>query len=260
MRRSMLNNEALAVILLLLGGITARISITGEYRNYVKPGLQPLLLIAAAALLAIGGATLWPAITRRRSFAANRTVAAVRDHDGQATTSDGHDHDHAAAPGVGWLLLAPVMALVLLAPPALGADAAANAGTALSAPTGDFPPLPDGDPVELTLNDYATRAVFDEGHSLTDRKVELTGFVTLGPNGEIFLARMIVSCCAADARPIKIGLEGEVPSDVAADTWLTVIGRYTPTRTSDDVNGAAIPYIDVVSAAPTTQPTDPYSS
>jgi uncharacterized repeat protein (TIGR03943 family) len=257
MRRPLLNNEALGVILMLLGGITARISITGEYRNYVKPGLQPLLLIAAAALLAIGGATLWHEITRRRatSAAADRHGA---DHDGHAATSD--EHDHAAAPGVGWLLLAPVMALVLLAPPALGADAAANAGTALSAPTGDFPPLPDGDPVELTLNDYATRAVFDEGHSLTDRQVQLTGFVTLGPNGEIFLARMIVSCCAADARPIKIGLEGEVPSDVAADTWLTVVGRYTPTRTTDDVNGVAIPYIDVGSAALTTQPTDPYSS
>jgi len=258
MRRPMLNNEALGVILVLLGGITTRICITGDYRNYVKPGLQPLLLIAAATLLAIGGATLWHEIIRRRavSSAAGHTASATQDHDGH-TASDGHDH--ARAPGVGWLLLVPVMALVLLAPPPLGADAAANAGSALSAPTGDFPPLPDGDLVELTLSDYASRAVFDEGRSLADRQVQLVGFVAFGPRGEVFLARMIASCCAADARPIKIGLEGEVSPDVVADSWLRVVGRYTPTRTTDDVNGAAIPYIDVVSVEPTTRPTDPYS-
>jgi uncharacterized repeat protein (TIGR03943 family) len=258
MRRTTLNNAALGVILALLGGITARISITGEYRNYVKPGLLPLLLIAAAALLAIGGATLWPEITRRPAVSATGDHTVTNRYSrGHTVRSDGHDH--ARAPGVGWLLLAPVLALVLLAPPPLGADAAANAGSTLSAPTGDFPPLPDGDPVELTLSDYATRAVFDEGRSLADRQVQLIGFVTFGPRGEVFLARMIASCCAADARPIKVGLEGEVSPDVAADTWLRVVGRYTPTRTTDDVNGAAIPYIDVVTAETTTQPTDPYS-
>jgi uncharacterized repeat protein (TIGR03943 family) len=247
--RRILNNEALGVILVLLGGITARISLTGDYRNYVKPGLLPLLLIAAAALLAVGTATIWHEVARRR--------ASGHQH---GTVSDPRiEHDHGHAPGVGWLLLVPVMALALLAPPPLGADAAANAGTALSAPTGDFPPLPDGDPVELTLLDYATRAVFDDGRSLTDREVQLTGFITHGSGGEVFLTRMIASCCAADARPIKVGLAGEVPPELADDTWLRVTGRYTPTRATDEVNGSAIPYVEVLGTELTTRPTDPYS-
>jgi uncharacterized repeat protein (TIGR03943 family) len=247
MRRPILNNAALGVILVLLGGITARISLTGDYRNYVKPGLLPLLLIAAAVLLAVGAATLWPELARSAK-ADDRTVS---------DPSTGHEHEH--TPGVGWLLLLPVMALALLAPPPLGADAAANAGTALSAPTGDFPPLPDGDPVELTLLDYASRAVFDDGRSLADRQVQLTGFITLGPGGEIFLTRMVVSCCAADARPIKVALSGELQPGLAADTWLRVVGRYTPTRATDEINGAAIPYLDVLSSEPTDRPDDPYA-
>jgi uncharacterized repeat protein (TIGR03943 family) len=247
MRRQILNNGALGVILVLLGGIIARISLTGDYRNYVKPGLLPLLLIAAAILLAVGAATLWPELARSTK-AHDRTVP---------DPSAGHEHEH--PPGVGWLLLVPVMALALLAPPPLGADAAANAGTALSAPTTDFPPLPDGDPVELTLLDYASRAVFDDGRSLADRRVQLTGFVTHGSAGETFLTRMVISCCAADARPIKVGLAGEVQDDLAADTWLRVVGRYTPTRATDEVNGAAIPYLEVVEVQSTTRPDDPYS-
>jgi len=31
------------------------------------------------------------------------------------------------------------------------------------------------------------------------------------------LARIILTCCAADARPIKIGLSGDIPAGVKAD-------------------------------------------
>ena len=47
-------------------------------------------------------------------------------------------------------------------PPALGSYSASQAGTvALSASTSDYPPLPAGDPAQLGLIDYASRAIFE---------------------------------------------------------------------------------------------------
>ncbi len=59
------------------------------------------------------------------------------------------------------------------------------------------------------------------------------------------LARIVVSCCAADGRPIKVGLSGDIPTGVTAGTWLQVVGIYTPTTLQDPINGAAVPYLQV---------------
>jgi uncharacterized repeat protein (TIGR03943 family) len=93
--------------------------------------------------------------------------------------------------------------------------------------------------------DYASRAVFDEGHSLGDRRIKLVGFIAEGPDGKQMLARMILSCCAADARPIKVGLTGEAPSGLALDSWVEVVGTYTDLTMIDSVNGEKIPFIAV---------------
>ncbi len=247
-----MNGRALAILLLLSGGITARICLTGEYVRYVKPGLLPLLVAAAVALLVIGGVALW------YEFAPGQRPARHSARDPAADGGAPHDHGH--EPGVAWLLLVPVLALALLAPPALGSDAAVHSGTALAAPTGDFPPLPDGDPAPLTLTDYASRAVFDEGRSIGDRRVRLTGFIIRGAQGETFLTRMVLSCCAADARPIKVGLSGDVPGDLPTDTWVEVIGTYTPHRVVDEINSGIIPFVQATSVTRISAPTDPYGS
>ncbi len=155
--------------------------------------------------------------------------------------------EHHHEPKVGWLLLLPVLGLLLVAPPALGSDAAGQAGTVLAAQNSDsdYPALPPGDPVDLGLLDYASRAVFDSGKSLTGRNLRLTGFVTPGPDGQPMLARMVMSCCAADGRPIKVALTGEVPAAVPADTWIQVSGVYSNRVEKDPVNQAQVPYLEV---------------
>ncbi len=261
-KRHTMNETALAVLLLLLGGITARIWLTGDYIRYVKPGLWPLLAAASLTLIAIATATLWFQFGPARTTGRHRS----QPHQSNPTHHSGHGHtvdgwqDHQHAPTVAWMLLLPVLALALLAPPALGADAANHAGTALTQPTGDFPPLPDGDPVPLTLMDYASRAVFDEGQSIGDRTIQLTGFVTLGPDGQPYLTRMVLTCCAADARPIKVGLDGDVPADLAADAWVQVIGTYTPRKATDEINAGIIPFLQTTSVSRIDEPDDPYSN
>jgi uncharacterized repeat protein (TIGR03943 family) len=238
------NRQAQAVVLLLVGGAILRASLTDLYLRYVKEGLRPFLIAAGVLLVASAVATLW------YELRSGRRTAAPAEHD------DGHGHSH-AEPRVAWLLVLPVFALLLVAPPALGSYAANRAGTALQE-TSDFPPLPAGDPVQIALVDYATRAVYDEGKSLTGRRVRVTGFVMVGDDGAPYLARMMLSCCAADARPVKIGLDGAVPTGLAADSWLEVVGRYSSRSTKDSVNDGVIPYLDVEEARSIAAPTNQY--
>ncbi|MFG1761330.1 TIGR03943 family putative permease subunit [Micromonospora echinofusca] len=243
-----MNRQAQAVVLLLLGGAVIRASLTDLHLRYVKEGLRPFLVAAGLLLVAAAVMTLFyelRPLLRRTPARHDDGHDARGDHDGH-DGDDGHAHHE---PRVGWLLILPVLGLLLVAPPALGSYAAGQAGTAVATrqQPSDYPPLPDGDPVRVTVLDYASRALFDRGTSIGDRRVQLAGFVTTGPDGRPLLARMVLSCCAADGRPVKLGLTGEVPDGLADDTWIEVTGRYSDRIARDPVNDAEIPYLDVES-------------
>jgi uncharacterized repeat protein (TIGR03943 family) len=221
------NRQAQGVVLLLLGGAVLKASLTDVYLRYVKEGLQPFLIGAGALLVVTAVMTL------------------VHDLRSRSEPDDGHGHHH--GPAVGWLLVLPVIGLLLVAPPALGAFAAGQAGTAVpTKAASEYPPLPPGDPATISILEYVSRAVYDNGASIGDRTVRMTGFVIPGKAGELMLARMILSCCAADGRPIKLGLTGNAPHDLAADTWVEVTGHYTDKAGADPVNGERIPYLNVL--------------
>jgi uncharacterized repeat protein (TIGR03943 family) len=239
-----MNRQAQAVVMLLFGGAVLKAGLTDMYLRYVKEGLRPFLIVAGLLLVTAAVMTLWYDLRRP---ATTRTDAGHGDGHGDG---DGHDDGHGHAhhePRVGWLLILPVLGLLLVAPPALGSYAAGQAGSVLTAQNqdSDYPALPAGDPVPVTVLDYASRAVFDSGKSLTGRTVRLTGFLTPGPDGQPMLARIILSCCAADGRPIKVGLTGSAPAGLPADTWVQVDGVYTARTERDSVNDAVVPYLDV---------------
>jgi uncharacterized repeat protein (TIGR03943 family) len=100
--------------------------------------------------------------------------------------------------------------------------------------------------------------LFDKGQSIGNRRVQLTGFITPGPDGQPILARMILSCCAADGRPVKLGMSGSAPAGLANDTWVEVIGTYTDRLTRDPVNDEEIPYLQVESWREVPAPKQPY--
>ncbi|MBG0853569.1 TIGR03943 family protein [Streptomyces spinoverrucosus] len=228
-----MNRQAQAAVLFLLGASLLHAGATDLSLRYVKAGLRPLLLVAGVVLVAAAVATVWYA---------------------RKGADDGSDHHE---PRVSWLLLLPVLALVLIAPPALGSYSAMRAGTALQEPPA-YPPLPAGDPVRLGLADYAARAAYDHGRTLRGREVRITGFVALDRSGTPYLVRIALNCCAADGRPVKIGLTGRVPPVLQPDTWLEITGTYTPKRSRDPVNGGPIPFIKVTAAKPVRTPSDPY--
>jgi uncharacterized repeat protein (TIGR03943 family) len=234
-----MNRLAQGVILLLLGGSVLRATLGRDqiYLRYVKESLQPFL-IGAGALLCL--AAIMTIIYELRS--------GREEHD---------DHGH-HEPRVGWMLLAPVLGLLLVSPPALGAFAAGQSGSAQLQDTNLYAPLPEGDPAQISVLDYATRAIFDKGESMKGRTVKLTGFLSQGPGGRQVLTRIMLSCCAADGRPLKIGMEGSPPEGVADDQWVEVVGRYSATTTKDPINGEDIPHIEVVEWRPIDPPRNQY--
>ena len=242
-----MRRDVQAVILILVGGAILRIAIGGEFVNYVKESMRPWLVISGAILLLLG------------VLAVIDVIRSARIHD--EPEADPHDpvdadvHHHAHGPRSAWLLLLPVLAIFLIAPPALGAYAAARQTVNGTGPqTVHAPPLPPGDPAVISVTDYVNRAVWDDGLTLEGRTVQLTGFVTPNPNGGWWLTRMYISCCAADATASKV-----VPVDAAdlpANTWVTVTGTWAPG--GGTMSDSAIPLLKIVSLKQVPQPANPY--
>ncbi|MFI5995973.1 TIGR03943 family putative permease subunit [Streptomyces sp. NPDC051362] len=241
-----MNRQAQAAVLFLVGAAVLHAGATDLYLRYVKAGLRPLLLAAGVVLIVTALATVGYEVRERRTSSGTSGSAG----------GDGHAHPH-REPHISWLLVLPLLALILVAPPALGSYSAMRTGTALQAPFG-YPALPAGDPVPLGLVDYAGRAAYGHGHTLGDRRVRITGFVALDHAGTPYLVRMALNCCAADAQPVKIGLSGRIPPVLQPDAWLEVTGTYSSRRTRDPVNGGIIPFLDVSTARPVPAPRDPY--
>ncbi|MGW1491215.1 TIGR03943 family putative permease subunit [Streptomyces sp. NPDC002402] len=242
-----MNRQAQAAVLFLLGVAVLRAGFTDLYLRYVKAGLRPLLLVAGIVLIVAAIATVWYELRRPRATEENQPA---REH------QDRRSHAH-REPRISWLLILPLFALILVAPPALGSYSAMRTGTALQKPWG-FPTLPTGDPLQLSVVDYAGRAVYDHGRSLGGRRIKITGFVTLDGNGVPYLTRMVLNCCAADAQPVKIGLSGQIPPVLQPDTWLEVTGTYTSKQTKDPVNDGVIPFINISQARPVPAPHNEY--
>ncbi|MEV7883899.1 TIGR03943 family putative permease subunit [Streptomyces sp. NPDC002817] len=235
-----------ALLLVLVGAAILRISaFSALYLRYVQAGLRPYLVVSGAALVLLGIAM---AVVRR---------SADDGHDDDGHDDDGDHHDHAHhGPRVAWLLTLPALALLLFPPPALGSYSAEREAAQRAAQgVGVFPALPAGDPVELGVGEFSSRAIYDSGRSLKGRTVRMTGFVTHGDDGTWYVTRLLVSCCAADATTSKVEIRGA--DALPADTWVTVTGTWHP-KGKLGTDGAWPPVLDAASVKRMKQPADPY--
>ncbi len=263
-----MKKEVQAVLLILVGGAVARIALSGAYLNYVKSGMKPYLLVSAAVLLALGAMALVDAVRKpgkTPSDVAQHAHDAVlvsgaehasAGHEAIAVSGndDGHDHGSMRA---AWLLLLPVAAIFLIAPGPLGAYTASRQTSSVTAPSSgiEFDPLPAGDPVAVPLDDFATRAIWDDGRTLAGRTVDLVGFVTPTSDGQWQLTRMSLTCCAADAVTVKVQPKGDV-APLPANTWVNVTGTYEAGGGTQ--SSTAIPWVKVKEVTKIQQPADPY--
>lgn len=234
-----MKRETQHVLLLLLGGALLRIAADDTFLRYVRPSHRWLLLAAGAVMVLLAA------------------VALVRDLRG-AHVGDHHDHP-AAERHAPWLLLLPVLVIALVAPPALGADSVTRIGnsTAVLRDADVFTPLPPAAAPDLAVMEFVQRAMFDHTGALDGRDVTLTGFV-VRRGAAVELARLTISCCAADARAARVRLQGGPAglNDVAQDTWLRIRGTLVPgsaTPAEHYVPAMVVRSVEVVAA-----PSDPY--
>lgn len=325
-----MNKNTQSVLMGVLGGVLIWITLSGRFTSYVKPGFGPLLLIAGGILIAVGAVSIAlgihaalrsePAGTRSqdttavdfvtvnelslRTAAADGVAGAAQaqpqdaEPDSGQEKGGGHSHDRSKAP---WLILAPVLVLLVLAPPALGADAVGrNAGSqalaglsgvaapsdpgadvagggdggeiafndgkghaigtdafAKQRPTMQFWALPPGKDPVLTLKNFIMRALYDGQDSASDNDITVIGFIAPpgdGYTGGYTLARMTISCCAADATPMQIHLTGTAKYPV--NTWVTAVVSANKGTASD--HNDYVPAADLTSMSPISQPSDPY--
>ena len=233
-----MRRDAQAVLLLAVGLALGKLSVTGVALRYVRPWMLPVLGVTAVVLIGLAGVTLW-----------------------RSLRPAGDEPEAASSGRASWLLLVPLIATLVVVPPALSAYQADRYGTALAshAPL-RFDPLPEGNPVRLTLVEYAARAVIEQGRSLSGRRVTLAGFVVAGAGDRPYLVRLVVECCAADARPVKVGLTGDVPANLPPGTWVEVEGGYSDQVDRDPHGGDLIPYLEVSAVRVIDAPEQPYES
>jgi uncharacterized repeat protein (TIGR03943 family) len=233
-------------LLVILGGALIRVASGDVYLRYVRPSHRWLLIGAGAVIVVLAVVAY---LSDLRAPAAPRGGG----HGGHELGDHGPGHRHTP-----WLLLVPVLAVALVAPPALGADAVTRVGAGNAVPAADLlPPLPAGDGVPLTVGEFVQRAVWDAGGTLDGRDVTLTGFA-VRRGAAVDLARLTIVCCAADARASRVRLVGDLGGlgDVAPDTWLQVRGTLQPG--SGTAATRHVPAMTVRSVEVVPEPADPY--
>lgn len=254
-----MNKETRAIVIGMLGGLLLAITLSGKFTSYVKPGFRPMLLIAGGVLVVLAVVSLVMAM-REDSRSGD-------DHEHEPESSEdlahaGHQHSTRAP----WLMLAPVLVLLFVAPPALGAEAVdrgINCG--IPAPDGtsypsrrvkDADPLPVTSPVPLTMQDFVQRSLYDSAYSTVNADIEVEAFISRSNcDGDGYsLVRLKISCCAADA--IAIRAHVDEPTQYPSNTWVKAVVRAV--KDSGDQSDNYVPTATVISLTPISQPDDPY--
>jgi len=173
---------------------------------------------------------------------------------------------------VRWLvLLLPVVAASVLSPSALSGSTLAN--RALDSTTGAIP-MPSmsaasnqdvqaalsadpKQPVPVEVTDLITLSrSAEQMKAFAGRKVRTVGLID-NHGGSSKLVRWIMWCCAADAQPASVALDGDTSTGTKDGTqWVEVTG----TAQFPSTLGHVVPQIEVDTIKPTQEPDEPYLS
>ncbi|MFD0377960.1 TIGR03943 family putative permease subunit [Streptomyces sp. NPDC127112] len=224
------------------------------YLRYVKEGLRPYLVASGILLVALGLAGIGAELVRRLRQPSDDHAEECDAHEHEQDHGHGHGHGHGGATPVAWLLAVPALTLMFVAPPALGSYTASRDGAAARVEHSAYKnPLPDAPVAPLALEEFIGRSV-NGPETLRGRKVRLLGFVSAGKSPDTwYLNRLKLSCCAADARTLRVEVHGtEAPDD---DSWAEVTGIW---RGDPVTAGNPVPAMEVDAVKPVGQPLNPY--
>ena len=208
-----MKRETQNALLLLLGLGVGVMVVKGAYLHYVKPSLLPWLVIAAGGLVVLALACIVRDIRK----------GGTEVH---ADVEGGHRHSGSMA----WLLLVPLVLIAFVIPPPIEASGATPVAAASRPHPRGFPPLPAGRAPAVAVPEVVMRAATDSGGSLNNRLVTITGFTMKDGDG-VYLGRVVIVCCAADAQLAKLHLSGPgaaIAAGYPEDTWLRIEATLVP--------------------------------
>lgn len=246
-----MRRETQNILLILLGGALLKLAISGDFTRYVKPSQQPWLVGGGAAMLLLGALAIWRDL---------RPAAQAPE----PACDTGGDHAHSHSTPSSWMLLLPVLAVLFIAPPALGSDsvsrAVADGSSARSRPSSTpvYSSLPQDKVNALRISEFQARAAWDDFGTLDNRTVSLTGFVS-HQGGVTHIARLVIGCCAADSFPVTVRLGGRAATEAGGlpdDQWIKVTGQLVPGSATKQ--NRYVPELAVESVTEIDEPADPY--
>lgn len=271
----------------MLAVVTISLAVTGRLGLYINPdstwfavSMAVLVLVGTVASFALplgaeadhghdhgdgGHAVAEPARPHQVAEPhqlAEPVEAALRQDQG-ARLARGPDpaHDHhqrhpaaLVATAVGGVAASGVVVLTLVLPPA-----SLSAELAMSRDVGATPLFGGADTIQLAstgdtgsfgVGEWATTfATATNPDAFDGTPIELTGFVTPGPDAGFDLTRLVITHCVIDAQPASVPIvAAEVPD---TGQWVTITG--TVRSTSDGRLG-----IDATTVEEIPEPEDPY--
>jgi uncharacterized repeat protein (TIGR03943 family) len=258
-----------SVLLFVVGAVVLQQAVFGGYLDYVKPAQGPWLIAAGLVLVALGvvGMLTGDALDEREESSRQARLV-VHTHGPLAAAPEVIAHarrerrevardDHYRTPGVAALLVLPLVMVLGVSPPPLGAFTAARSGAAVPAPISQrgYSPLPVGNPTPLAVHDYAERAAWDGGRTLGGRTVTLTGFVTPDGDARWYLSRIMITCCAADSRSYLVAIDGGGRPPVV-NSWQQVTGTWVASPPASD--GRPTARLAATTVTPAATPVETY--
>ncbi len=249
------------LVVVFVGAAILQVAASGAYLRYVKPSMRLPLLAAGLVLVVLAVLDVFADSKPKASVDATAHEAHEAAETGHVHLGEidaDHGHSHHGMPRAAWLLLLPVFALLVVDPPALGADAAQRqspiAAKPVTVPQVDNL-LPKGDrttPVVLPVRDYSVWAVWEKD-SMKDRSFTLTGFVTPSQNGKWYLTRIGITCCVADAMAYMVEIRGQQAPP--RNQWVEVTGQWAEPTKHPQGDVAAL---DGTAIRQVKAPADPY--
>jgi uncharacterized repeat protein (TIGR03943 family) len=171
------------------------------------------------------------------------------------------DHDHAPSPINLWIMLIPLLIGILIPAKPLDASAVSAKGLTTSSPlisSDSSSQLFETESEQRNVLDWVKLFYFEqELNPYIGQQASVVGFVYFDerlPEGQFFVSRFILSCCAADGYAVGMIVEWPEAASLEQDTWVQVKG---PVDAVTFENGAS-PLIRAESVEPVPQPDQPY--
>jgi putative membrane protein len=173
----------------------------------------------------------------------------------------GHDHDHAPAPVNLWFMLLPLLIGVFIPARPLDSSAFATKGFNTNSPlvsADTSAQIFETDSEERNVLDWIKLYNYEANTAQFEgQKASVIGFVYFDETlseGQFFVSRFVVSCCAADGFAIAMPAEWSEAATLEQDSWVLVKGTIKSVMLNDKV----VPMIVAETIQPVPVPNQPY--